>query len=374
MPEQTHQTIRVLLTVPKPTDKTNPYVTDLVDGLRREGVDVGFLDAREIVAGAWDVVHIQWPEALTEGSTAARRFVKRVLALVMLARARMKGAPVIRTVHNHAPHDGRSRIGGWVEALLDHSTDLRIYLNEADEPRPSPNVVLLHPSYAPVVDMAEPVAPKQSIFSFGLIRPYKGYEGLINAWRERDGGGNALIAGGLGGDAAYADRVLSAAAETPGMTIHPQFMSENKLQETIRASELVVLPYRNLYNSGAAILALSLGTPVLLGRSPSTESLQDEVGRDRVVLFDGDIDADDLDRGLAVVRQQRTSGSAFGMNRNALRVAGLHASIYRDLVAAGSQGRRGVSDLLSNSSRAALQSHSAKNGHLEEIVTQEACP
>ena len=43
MPEQTHQTIRVLLTVPKPTDKTNPYVTDLVDGLRREGVDVGFL-------------------------------------------------------------------------------------------------------------------------------------------------------------------------------------------------------------------------------------------------------------------------------------------------------------------------------------------
>ncbi len=361
MLDQSQSFVRVLLTVPRPNETTNPYVTDLVEGLQHEGVEVGFLDSREVLVGSWNVVHIQWPEGLTEGSTAVRRMVKRVLALITLTRAKIKGAPVIRTVHNHAPHDGRSRLGAWMEALLDRSTNLRIYLNEADEPRSEESLVLLHPAYKPVIAMDEHPTPEQNVFSFGLIRPYKGYEGLIRAWRERNGEGRALIAGGLGGDEQYANDVLAAAENTPGLTVYPHFLSEQVLQSTIRASELVVLPYRNLYNSGAAILSLSVGTPVLVGRSASTESLQAELGEDRVVLFDGDLDAEDLDRALTAVRHKGTHAPAFGPNRSAEKVAGLHASIYRDLVRVGRRGRARILGALSSSTRDALRSHSDKN-------------
>jgi hypothetical protein len=59
-------------------------------------------------------------------------------------------------------------------------------------------------------------------------------------------------------------------------------------------SDMIVLPYRTITNSGAAILALSAQLPVLCPNMGSMPELQQLVGTEWVRLFDGPISQSQL--------------------------------------------------------------------------------
>jgi hypothetical protein len=61
----------------------------------------------------------------------------------------------------------------------------------------------------------------------------------------------------------------------------------------------VVLPYRNILNSGVALHALGRNKPILAPRIGSLPELQQELGEEWVHLFDGEITADHITRFLA---------------------------------------------------------------------------
>ena len=61
------------------------------------------------------------------------------------------------------------------------------------------------------------------------------------------------------------------------------------------ASELIVLPYEFMHNSGAALAALSLNRPVLVPDVPVNRRLAAEVGTGWVHFFTGTLDASDLE-------------------------------------------------------------------------------
>ena len=61
------------------------------------------------------------------------------------------------------------------------------------------------------------------------------------------------------------------------------------------ATDLVVLPYRDILNSGSAVLALSFDRPVLVPRRGSLGDLQNHVGRQWVRTYEGDIGAAELE-------------------------------------------------------------------------------
>jgi beta-1,4-mannosyltransferase len=71
----------------------------------------------------------------------------------------------------------------------------------------------------------------------------------------------------------------------------PGYLNDAELARVIRAADHVVLPYRRVLNSGSAMLALTLGRPVLLPRTPTFEALAEHVGPGWVALFDGTPDA-----------------------------------------------------------------------------------
>ena len=62
----------------------------------------------------------------------------------------------------------------------------------------------------------------------------------------------------------------------------------------IDANDAVVLPYRNILNSGVALHSLARNKPILAPRTGSLPELQQTVGGDWVHLFDGDISAEGL--------------------------------------------------------------------------------
>src|SRR3546814_7330881 len=73
-------------------------------------------------------------------------------------------------------------------------------------------------------------------------------------------------------------------------------------------ADAVVLPYRDIVNSGSALLALSRFRPVIAPRLGSLIELQGQVGEDWLWLYDGPLTGERMREGIEWVRNtQRIS-------------------------------------------------------------------
>ena len=97
------------------------------------------------------------------------------------------------------------------------------------------------------------------VLFFGLLRPYKGVDVLLEAWRraERPAGAELWIAGMPRMDVVVRPR-------RPGVRTALRFVSGAELAGAFRAADLVVLPYREIDQSGVLFTALAFGKPLLL--------------------------------------------------------------------------------------------------------------
>jgi beta-1,4-mannosyltransferase len=71
-----------------------------------------------------------------------------------------------------------------------------------------------------------------------------------------------------------------------------------EVQHLFVASDLVVLPYRRILNSGTVLLALSFGRPVLVPDLGAMREQQERFGAEWVRLYSGDLSARDLARAM----------------------------------------------------------------------------
>ena len=97
------------------------------------------------------------------------------------------------------------------------------------------------------------------VLFFGLLRPYKGIDVLLEAWRGRrrtpSCGSSACRGWTLG---------RCAAARRPACASSPRFVADAELAGVLRRADLVVLPYREIDQSGVLFTALAFGKPLLL--------------------------------------------------------------------------------------------------------------
>ena len=110
------------------------------------------------------------------------------------------------------------------------------------------------------VDGEPPLEPRGGpvVLFFGLIRPYKGVDVLLDAWRraDRPDGAELWIVGMPRMDASF--------IHGPGVRTALRFVSGAELAGAFRAADLVVLPYREIDQSGVLFTALAFGKPMLL--------------------------------------------------------------------------------------------------------------
>jgi glycosyltransferase involved in cell wall biosynthesis len=106
----------------------------------------------------------------------------------------------------------------------------------------------------------EPPFPKRGpvVLFFGLIRPYKGVDVLLEAWKRatRPAGAELWIVGMPRMDASF--------IHGEGVETALRFVSNAELAGAFRAADLVVLPYREIDQSGVLFTALAFGKPLLL--------------------------------------------------------------------------------------------------------------
>lgn len=285
---------QVLLTIRLHENDANPYAHFFASNMNNFWNVRSFNWVRAIV-GRHDIVHFQWPEYIFRGSTLPKAFVKYILSRIFLMRLTLDNTPVILTVHNLTPHEP----GNWFEndlmMRLDRLVVSRTYLNEDPTPDFKDGVVILHGSYpSPVGD---PVRAKTVDFLFfGQVRPYKGIERLIEAFKSTPGLAMSLTICGVPLDAEYAESLQALARTDQRIRLDLRYVNESELRALIAQSRVVVLPYRTMYNSGAALLSLCQGAQILVPTGGSTAALQREMGSDWVELFEGNLSAGDLER------------------------------------------------------------------------------
>jgi glycosyltransferase involved in cell wall biosynthesis len=99
------------------------------------------------------------------------------------------------------------------------------------------------------------------ILFFGLLRPYKGLDTLLRAFRELEGA-ELWIVGNPRMDLEPLHRL---AAEAPGrVRFVSRFVEDAEIPAIFRRADLVVLPYRDAEQSGVLYTGLSFGKPLVL--------------------------------------------------------------------------------------------------------------
>jgi len=99
------------------------------------------------------------------------------------------------------------------------------------------------------------------ILCFGLLRPYKGIEVLLEAFRRIEGA-ELWIVGNPRMDVAP---LRALAAQAPGRTrFVTRFVEDAEVPPIFRRADLVVLPYRDAEQSGVLYTGLAFGKPMVL--------------------------------------------------------------------------------------------------------------
>jgi glycosyltransferase involved in cell wall biosynthesis len=301
-----------------------------------------------------DVVHLHWLEfiAASDGRPwrGLVRTVLRQLRLVTgLAWLRLRGVRVVWTVHNLASHEPiRPRLewllGFLVSRLADrlivHSDYARRRVGRRWRTTRKVNVIP-HGNYIDVFPSAgrsrtevrsmQGIADEAYVFvAFGQVRPYKRLPQLVSAFSALPSPDVRLLIAGKPVVAEEADKLRAAAAQDPRVVLDLREIPDAEVADLLACADAAVLGYRDVFSSGALLLALSYGLPVVAsGPGTATEIVRGSAGES--------FEAGGLTRALQAMQEgDRSQRSAAALDRAReypwSRVGAETASLYRALV------------------------------------------
>lgn len=288
----------------------NPYVRRLYGGLRAAGAEVeGFRPWSALRRRRPDAFLVQWPETVFDHSLVAGLAVGLGLVL-SAALLRRRGCRIVWMAHNLQSHERRfpraedffwRRFTGMVDITAALS---RAGLEAARSRHPSladkPGLVVPHGHYRgrypDAVDRTEarrrhdlPESARVVLF-LGRILSYKNVPSLVKAFREGALPTDRLWIVGRPRDESLGREILEASRGDDRIRTEFGFVPDDLLQDWFRASDLCVLPFREILNSGSAILSLSFDLPVLVPERGAMAELRDNVGSDWVRTYNGELD------------------------------------------------------------------------------------
>jgi D-inositol-3-phosphate glycosyltransferase len=121
---------------------------------------------------------------------------------------------------------------------------------------------------------------QKTILFFGNITPYKGLEYLVAAFRQLQAGGGdyrLIIAGKPDNCEKYWKAIqedIQENVQTGQVVLKAEFIADSQTELYFKAADVLVLPYRHIYQSGVLFLGYSFGLPVL---AADVGSLKDEI-------------------------------------------------------------------------------------------------
>jgi glycosyltransferase involved in cell wall biosynthesis len=136
------------------------------------------------------------------------------------------------------------------------------------------------------------------MLSFGRIREYKNLPFLINSFMKMPGANVILFVVGFPECSQTAESLGKVATMEPRLRLELRFIRKDEVQLFFKSADLIVLPYREILNSGVALLALSFNRPVLVPAIGALPELRALVGEEWVRCYSGQLSPEELDTAL----------------------------------------------------------------------------
>ncbi|OUS23902.1 hypothetical protein A9Q98_14310 [Thalassotalea sp. 42_200_T64] len=284
------------------------YNEALYKALESQGVKV----KEGVFAGRWllknlekfDSVHLHWPSffyATKKGMLSEIiAFIRFCLFLLYI---KIRCRSLYWTAHNLYPHNPSStpfldKIARWLVILLcskvfvHRETAAKTLIKEFPRVK-SKLKIIEHGSwvdYYPKTITREKarsyfnISEDQTVYLFiGLCSKYKNVHLLTEAFEYLPNNSMLLIAGKFQ-DQDYYKKVIASLDKITEKKFHIEatFIPDEELQNYLLACDVVVLPYEESLTSGAAVLALGFGRPVI---APKLGYLTDIISDDCGILY-----------------------------------------------------------------------------------------
>lgn len=266
-----------------PPDDGNPYVARLREALGARGVEV--LSHRYLAAlcarpkgRRW--LHLHWPEWMLQDSDPVRYRARMVYLFGLLDLARAQGVSLAWTAHNlfgHGdPHPALAAASR--RALLARCSVVFGNFDGAEAPLRAMGfrgrfALTPHPHAAddlpPAVDRPSARAREGArddtlmLVSFGAIEGYKGLSAFGAALGAMPDVPVRYVIAGRAKDPIEHRALLALAARDRRIELREGYVAADALARLVVAADATVLPYRDFFTSGAAMLSLTLSTPLI---------------------------------------------------------------------------------------------------------------
>jgi glycosyltransferase involved in cell wall biosynthesis len=284
---------------------TPPYDRSLAAALARAGAEVELLTSRFLYGpvpppDGYRVEEVFYRRSAARGLGApARRALKLGEHVADMLRFRLRaggdlvhyqwlsvppldalllpgGAPRVMTAHYVLPpRPSRRQVAraratfGRMDAVIAHSEHGAGRLRDEVGLDPARVRVIPHGAFDYLTRLPEtrPLpaelegAESPVVLFFGLLRPYKGLDTLLEAFRRVRGAELWIV----GNPRMEVEPLRHLAAEAPGrVRFLTRFVEDAEIPAIFRRADLVVLPYRDAEHSGVLYTALAFGKPLVL--------------------------------------------------------------------------------------------------------------
>ncbi|MDP3278194.1 MAG: glycosyltransferase [Deltaproteobacteria bacterium] len=271
-----------ILSWPRPYP-ANPYLTRLTEAFARQGVSSRshrYLAALALRPTRAPWLHLHWPEWMLRDPHRARAWARAAWFFGLIDAARARGVRLAWTAHNLLGHDEphydlalrfRSafvRRCAVIHGHFEHAeTDVRAMGFRG---------TFVYAGHPHACDDYHPTATREVIraslgfgsqqrvmLCFGSMQTYKGFDRVARSFVASAGPADRLLIAGSTPDPNALRAILDARNGDPRITIREGFLTREQSADLVMAADVMVLGYRAFYTSGTAMLALSMGTPLV---------------------------------------------------------------------------------------------------------------
>lgn len=277
----------------------NPYQALLNGALEELGVEFDPVVRPSVRwalrnGGRLDALHLHWLESIVGsdgGPKVALRAARLVVFLLVLKARRVR---IVWTVHNLRPHDSRHPkrdlmfargLARLSDELCASSKHAAAQIEEAYGQ--SPVRVAYHPAYD-MDSYPRSSAPRDEVragygipadarvfLAFGLVRAYKRLPDLVLAFRSVDDPNARLLIVGRPSPPGAEAEIAARAKGDERVITRFEHVPDEAVGDLHAAADVAVLPYRDVFSSGALLLALGQGLPVVAPVGTTADEIAD---------------------------------------------------------------------------------------------------
>jgi glycosyltransferase involved in cell wall biosynthesis len=220
-----------------------------------------------------DVTHFQW------------------LPIQAIDRHLLPSGPTVLTAHDVIPREPRpGQLGALgktynsVDAVVVHSRHGRDVLIDALDVAPEKVHVIPHGVFEHLTKVPNPkplppelaAVSKPVVLQFGLMRPYKGIDLMLEAFAAADPDAELWLAGAPRMDTEVLKQLASDLGIADRVRWIERFIGDDELGAFFERADVVALPYRQIDQSGVLFTALAFGKPLLLTRVGGFSEIADD--------------------------------------------------------------------------------------------------